>query len=281
MAGNIKGITIEIGGNTTKLDRALRDVNNTSKDLQKQLKDVEKSLTFNPGNAELITQKQRVLAESIENTKRKLELLKDAQEQAKNALANGDIGQDEYDALRREIIKTENQLKSFEGQQKKINSAMDKMGESITSFGQKAEKAGKTIMPLSLAATGLGAAAIKIAADFESGMSEVSAISGSTGDDLKKLEDKAKEMGATTKFSAAQSAEALKYMAMAGWNTQKMLDGLPGVMNLAAASGEELGTVSDIVTDAMTAFGLEASEAENLRTFSQWRAVSQILMSVC
>ena len=261
MAGNIKGITIEIGGNTTKLDRALRDVNNTSKDLQKQLKDVEKSLTFNPGNAELITQKQRVLAESIENTKRKLELLKDAQEQAKNALANGDIGQDEYDALRREIIKTENQLKSFEGQQKKINSAMDKMGESITSFGQKAEKAGKTIMPLSLAATGLGAAAIKIAADFESGMSEVSAISGSTGDDLKKLEDKAKEMGATTKFSAAQSAEALKYMAMAGWNTQKMLDGLPGVMNLAAASGEELGTVSDIVTDAMTAFGLEASEA--------------------
>lgn len=261
MAGNIKGITIEIGGNTTKLDRALREVNKTSKDLNNQLKDVEKSLKFNPGNSELIAQKQRMLAESVENTKEKLKLLKEAQEQARRALENGDVGQDEYEALRREVIKTENQLKSLEGQQKKINAAMDKMGDSLSSFGQKAEKVGKAMMPFSLAAAGIGTLAVKTAADFEAGMSEVSAISGSTGEDLKKLEDKAKEMGATTKFSASQSAEALKYMAMAGWDTQKMLDGLPGVMNLAAASGEELGTVSDIVTDAMTAFGLEAAQA--------------------
>ena len=92
-------------------------------------------------------------------------------------------------------------------------------------------------------------------------MSEVAAISGATGKDLEALTAKAKEMGATTKFSATESAEALKYMAMAGWDTDKMLSGLPGVMNLAAASGENLGTVSDIVTDAMTAFGLSADKA--------------------
>ena len=82
-------------------------------------------------------------------------------------------------------------------------------------------------------------------------------------ENFEKLTDKAKEMGATTKFSATESAEALKYMAMAGWETEQMTDGLAGVMNLAAASGENLGTVSDIVTDAMTAFGLEAKESSH------------------
>nr|DAJ48816.1 MAG TPA: minor tail protein [Caudoviricetes sp.] len=92
-------------------------------------------------------------------------------------------------------------------------------------------------------------------------MSEVSAISGATGADLDALTQKAKEMGASTKFSASESAEAFKYMAMAGWETSDMLDGISGVMNLAAASGEDLGEVSDIVTDAITAFGLQASDS--------------------
>lgn len=105
------------------------------------------------------------------------------------------------------------------------------------------------------------AAAIKVGSDFYAGMSEVQAISGATGDDLVALTEKAKEMGATTKFSASESAEALKYMAMAGWNADQMIAGLPGVMNLAAASGEALGTVSDIVTDALTAMGLKAGDA--------------------
>lgn len=102
---------------------------------------------------------------------------------------------------------------------------------------------------------------VNIGSTFESGMSEVAAISGATGDDLDALTAKAKEMGATTKFSASDSAEALKYMAMAGWDTSQMLDGLDGVMNLAAASGEDLGLVSDIVTDALSAFGMEAKQS--------------------
>lgn len=119
---------------------------------------------------------------------------------------------------------------------------------------------------LATVAVGLGAmatAAIKTGADFEASMSKVEAISGATGEDLQKLTDKAKEMGAKTKFSASESAEAFQYMAMAGWKTAEMLDGIEGVMNLAAASGESLATTSDIVTDALTAFGMSAKDSSH------------------
>lgn len=124
----------------------------------------------------------------------------------------------------------------------------------------------KSILSTITAATATGAvaagtAAINAGRSFEAGMSEVKAISGASRKDLEALTNKAKEMGATTKFSATQASEGLKYMAMAGWNSQQMIDGLPGVMNLAAASGEDLGTVSDIVTDALTAMGLKAGDS--------------------
>ena len=97
--------------------------------------------------------------------------------------------------------------------------------------------------------------------NFEAAMSQVKAISGATGEDFDKLTEKAKYMGATTKFTATEAAEGFNYMAMAGWKTQDMLDGIEGIMSLAAASGESLGTTSDIVTDALTAFGLKASDS--------------------
>ena len=107
----------------------------------------------------------------------------------------------------------------------------------------------------------IGTAAIKVGMTFEAEMSKVSAISGATGDELSSLTDKAKEMGAKTKFSATESAQAMEYMAMAGWKTADMLNGIEGIMNLAAASGENLATTSDIVTDALTAFGLSAQDS--------------------
>lgn len=136
-----------------------------------------------------------------------------------------------------------------------LGNGMQKAGEKISSIGSK--------MTIGITApiAGLGTAAIKTAADFESTMSQVSAISGATGSDFKKLEDLAKKMGETTKFSASEAAEALTYMAMAGWKTDDMLSGLEGIMNLAAASGEDLGATSDIVTDALTAFGMSASDS--------------------
>ena len=114
---------------------------------------------------------------------------------------------------------------------------------------------------VTLPIVGVGAAAVKTATDFEAGMSEVKAISGATGSELDDLRNKAIEMGAKTKFSASDSAEAFKYMAMAGWDASQMMDGIAGIMDLAAASGEDLATTSDIVTDALTAFGLQASDS--------------------
>lgn len=107
----------------------------------------------------------------------------------------------------------------------------------------------------------IGTAATRVGMDFEAAMSKVSSISGATGNDLQSLTDKAKEMGATTKFSATESAEAFQYMAMAGWDTKSMLDGIDGIMNLSAADGLDLATTSDIVTDALTAFGLSAKDS--------------------
>ena len=107
----------------------------------------------------------------------------------------------------------------------------------------------------------VGAASVKVGMDFESQMSTVKAISGASADEFEALTAKAEYMGATTAFTAKQSGEAMEYMAMAGWKTKDMLDGVEGVMDLAAASGEDLGTTSDIVTDALTAFKMEAKDS--------------------
>ena len=132
----------------------------------------------------------------------------------------------------------------------------EKVGGTLTSVGQK-------LLPLSTGIAGLGVAAVKTTADFDSEMSKVSAISGATGTDLDKLRGKAREMGAKTKFSASEAAQGMQYMAMAGWKTQDMMDGLERIMNLAAASGEDLASTSDIVTDALTAFGLSAKDSSH------------------
>lgn len=134
-------------------------------------------------------------------------------------------------------------------------------GEKLQTVGFNIESAGKKLLPVTGAVTALGTAAVKTASDFDSAMSQVAAVSGATGSDLDALRDKAREMGAKTKFSASEAAEAMNYMAMAGWKTTDMLGGIEGIMNLAAASGEDLATTSDIVTDDLTAFGLSADDS--------------------
>ena len=135
-------------------------------------------------------------------------------------------------------------------------------GNKISGFGKKLSSVGSTLTKtVTLPIVGAGAAVIKVSSDFEQGMSKVSAISGATGKDLDKLNQKAQEMGAKTKFSATESAEAFTYMAMAGWKTEDMLQGIDGIMSLAAADGLDLATTSDIVTDALTAFGMKASDS--------------------
>ena len=263
-ANRIKGITVEIGGDTTKLQTALKGVNTEIRNTQSQLRDVEKLLKLDPGNTELMAQKHRLLGDAVRETKEKLETLKTAAEQANDALARGEISQGQYDALQREIIETENSLRDLEQQADRSAVALQKIaatGEKLKTVGSAIEGAGKKLMPVTAAVGGLGTAAVKVAADFDSAMSQVAAVSGATGKDLEALRDKAREMGSKTKFSASEAAEAMNYMAMAGWKTGDMLSGIEGIMNLAAASGEDLATTSDIVTDALTALGLSAEDS--------------------
>lgn len=264
MASRIKGITIEIGGDTTGLDKALKSVNSSITHTQSALKDVNKLLKLDPSNTELLTQKQKLLKDAISSTKEKLDALKQAQAQAKEQLENGDLGQDKYDALQREIIETEQELNRLQQEAATTSTALakiDEIGGKMENLGNSIAGVGKTIMPISTAVGGLGIAAVKTAADFDSAMSQVAAVSGATGDDLQSLRDKAREMGEKTKFSASEAAQAMNYMAMAGWKSKDMISGIDGIMNLAAASGEDLATTSDIVTDALTAFGLSAADS--------------------
>ena len=264
MANRIKGITVEIGGDTTKLSKALEGVNKDIKGTQTQLKDVQKLLKLDPSNTELLSQKHKLLADAVTATKEKLEVLKTAAEQANTALANGEISQQQYDALQHEIIETENELKRLTTEANNSHTALEKMGvlgETLQSAGDKIFGVGQKLLPVTAGVTALGTIAVKTGADFDSAMSKVAAVSGATGSEMDALREKAREMGSKTKFSASEAAEAMNYMAMAGWKTNDMLSGIEGIMNLAAASGEDLATTSDIVTDALTAFGLSASDS--------------------
>ena len=264
VTSRIQGITVEIGGDTTKLSTALSKVNKEIRDTQAQLKDVNKLLKLDPGNAELMAQKQRLLSQAVSETKEKLDALKLAGQQANEALAKGEISRSQYDALQREIIETEQALRDLERQAGQSSVALQKIGaagEKLQGVGSAIEGAGQKLMPVTAAVGGLSAAAVKVAADFDSAMSQVAAVSGAAGKELDTLRDKAREMGSKTKFSASEAAEAMNYMAMAGWKTGDMLDGIEGIMNLAAASGEDLATTSDIVTDALTALGLSAADS--------------------
>lgn len=247
MANRIKGITVEIGGDTTGLDKALKSVNTSIKSTQSALKDVNRLLKLDPSNTELLSQKQRLLKDAIAATKEKLDSLKVAQEQAKQQLENGELGQDKYDALQREIVETEEELRRLQQEAATTNTALSKIdvaGQKMETVGNSIAGAGKKMMGVTTVIGGVGVAAVKTAADFDSAMSQVAAVSGATGKDFDALRNKAREMGAKTKFSATEAAEAMNYMAMAGWKTEDMLDGIEGVMNLAAASSNANTNVS-------------------------------------
>ena len=275
MANRIKGITVEIGGDTTKLQTALKGVNSSIRDTQGQLRDVEKLLKLDPGNTELLAQKHRLLGEAVAGTKEKLETLKTAAEQANTALANGEITQDQYDALQREIIETEQRLKELENQANQSATAVQKIaatGEKLKTVGDNISSAGQKLLPVTAGVTALGTAAVSTAANFESSMSQVQATMGITKDVMSTVNGEsvntmdtlsalAKKMGSETAFSASECAEALNYLALAGYDTQQMCDTLPTVLNLAAAGGIDLASASDMVTDAMSALGMGVDEA--------------------
>ena len=167
MANDIKGITVKIGADTTDLSKAMSSANRSISTTQKQLNEVQKALKLDPSNTELLAQKYRLLTEKADETRKKLQTLKDAQSQVEEQYRNGEIDQGKYDAFRRELITTENQLKELEKDVARSNVTINSFGEKMKETGGKLTAAGKTIMPLSAAVAGIGTAAAVSAVNFE------------------------------------------------------------------------------------------------------------------
>ena len=260
---SLKSLENEAKNAPTQMQQSLDGLNAKINTTQTELKEIDKLLKLDPTNVELLQQKQRALSDEIGNTKEKLELLKNEEGEVQQKFQEGKVSQEQYDALKRTIIETEQSLQSLENEVGSGSAKLAEISETSGKIGESLTSAGEKMLPVTAAVTGLGTAAVKTAADFDSSMSNVAAISGSSAEDMDKLRERAREMGAQTKFSAKEAGDAMGYMAMAGWDAQQMYDGLPGIMNLAAASGEDLATTSDIVTDALTAFGMEAEDSSH------------------
>jgi len=268
----IRGITIEINADNKEFMTAFKKMNQEIKDTAFQLKDVDKLLKLDPTNVDLLTQKQALLTSSIEKVNGRLEATRTELERLGKEDQTAEVIR-QQEALQRQIAADEQELKNLQqelrnfgdvgkAQAQAVASRFEEVGRKIQETGDKITGVGKTLTTnVTLPIVAAGTAAVATAADFESGMSRVQAVTGSTAEEMSKLEDVALEMASKTSFTATEAADALYYMGLAGWKSEQMIEGLPAVLNLAAASGEDLATVSDIVTDAMTAFGLKAEEA--------------------
>lgn len=247
-------------------------VNGTERDIRKwssALSDLEKE----EARANSETGK---LSKEIADQQSELDELKEkykevALAEGKNSDAAKDLAS-EIDGLSRDLQENRSRLQE-------VDSAADNLDRSLDNVEDGASQAGEgfTVMKGALAnlvADGIRKAidglkqlateAVTVGATFDSAMSQLAAVSGANADEIQTLTDKAKEMGSTTKFTASEAADAFNYMAMAGWKTEDMLGGIDGILNLAAASGADLATTSDIVTDALTAMGYSAGDAGHL-----------------
>ncbi|WP_336878091.1 phage tail tape measure protein [Staphylococcus nepalensis] len=227
--------------------------------IEEENKKVKASYNQSNNAVKKAEQEHRKLSKTIKDYPKNVANAEKAVNKEKTAMNN----------LERSIDQTKQEFKKFNKEQMIANSTftknadhLEKMSDKFGRMSQGMRNVGRNMsMYVTTPIVGAMGYASKLGVEFDDGMRKVQAISGATGKDLDALKAKAREMGATTKFSASDSAEAMNYMAMAGWKSQDMIKGLPGIMNLAAASGEELGAVSDIVTDGLTAFGLEAKDS--------------------
>ena len=219
------------------------------------------------------TDEYKALGEELKNEQNHLKELKQKAKEVSDEFGNP-ISHEQYDALQREIIETEQRLNDLEKQAKEsasiLGTQMQEAGKKMQEVGDGISSAGKKLMPATTAIAGIGVASIKTAADFESSMSQVAATMGMTSQeiengskDYEKLEKAARDMGSATQYSASEAAEALNYLALAGYDVDRSVETLPIVLNLAAAGGIDLASASDMVTDAMSALGDTAGTAEN------------------
>ena len=249
MAGRVKGIVIEIGGDTTKLEAALKSVNTEIRNTESKLKDVNKLLKMDPGNTELLSQKYKTLQTEIKATKEKLETLKEAAKQADQALADGKMSQDQYDALQREIAETEQSLKSLEQEYKNFGSVQAQQvaaaGEKMKEFGSKVESVGRDMTThVTLPLVAVGTAGVASFAEVDKTMQLTNKTMNNTAEEAEMLNRAMKEAAANSTFGMKDAATATLNFARAGLDAEQAAAALAPAMNLAAGEGGNLDTVS-------------------------------------
>lgn len=269
MPSRIKGITVEIGGDTTGLEKALKSVNSTIRSTQSSLRDVNRLLKLDPKNTTLLTQKQKMLKSAIGATKEKLESLKQAQVQAKQQLESGDLGQDKYDALQREIAETEQKLKSLEKESRNFGSVSSQRiaatGEKVKSVGDKMADAGTKMTVGFTAPVVAGAtAAVNSYGNVDKQFNLVKQTMGSTAnsaEDFKGLWNQIGESAKASVFGMQDAADATLNFARQGFTAKQATDMLTPAMNLAAGTGTDLSEVTSGLGNAMKMFGADSSDA--------------------
>ena len=253
-----------IGADTTGLKAALQEADSALQRTQRELNAVNRSIrdaeAAGVSSAAAVAQKRELLNQEIERTRQKLNDLRSIEQQMQQAAGNGTISAEQYRQYQREIQNTQNalaryqqQLRETAGMQDNLNSALEKTGETLDKVTGVAVAAATATVAGIAKLTEVGMA-------FESSMSQVKAYSGAVGEDFEKLENAAKEAGATTSKSASEAADALGYMALAGWDTQQMLDGLMPIVRASEAGTADLKRTSDLVTDSMSAMGVATAD---------------------
>lgn len=272
MAGNIKGITIEIDGNTTKFDRAIKDSNKEVNALNKELKNIDSSLKFNPGNVELLGQKQELLKQKTQAAKEKLEALKAAQADVEQQFANGEIDQGQYNKFQQEVIKAESQVKTFNGQLKEtqkelkglqgFEGAMNKIGDGFQKSGEKMTKAGdemskKVTAPI----VAIGAAAGVVWKGIDDALDTIVTKTGATGDAMKGFEENFRNVFTSMPVDAQQVGDAIGEL-----NTQFGLTGealeqaSTQMIQFAEINGTDITNSTIAAKQAMSQFGASVDE---------------------
>ncbi|PTG91205.1 phage tail tape measure protein [Staphylococcus chromogenes] len=257
----------------TGLNRQMRMVSREMSANLSKFGRYDQSLEKSKVKVDGLTKRQQIQAQKVRELKNNYDQLsrETGENSAKTQAAAAKYNQAyaELNKYERELNEATAEMKALERQQQVLNTTMGKIGNKFSELGPRLQEIGGKMqsvgrnMSMYVSApivAGFGAA-VKKSIDFDDSMRKVKATSGATGSEFQQLRDKAIEMGAKTKFSASESADALNYMALAGWDTKDMLGGIDGVMQLAAASGEDLGQVSDIVTDSLTAFGMKAKDS--------------------
>ena len=276
MAGNIKGITVEIAGDTTKLGKALASANKEIKNAQSNLKAVDKALKLDPTNVDMLKAKQNALNDVIKETKDKLDMEKEAAESAKKALDAGEISQSQYDALQAEIVQTTKNLEELEKQAKQsasvLGSQMQAAGEKLKEVGnnisQVADKAANVGSELTKKVTApivaVGTASTAFAMDFESAMAKLGTIADTNAVPIDELKESILELSDQSGISAAEIAEATYQAISAGQDTKDAVEFVAQANTLAKAGFTDMTTATDTLTTTLNAYGMSADKVSSI-----------------